>query len=429
MSFRSHVGVARCAIVHAATPCLLVALLATPVVAVAAPVEVSLEEAVGRASARAPMLEAGGARLEAARHEAVRAGAWPDPMLTVGIDNWPVTGVDAFDRQADEMTMQKIGLRQEIPASAKRRAQRTLAGRQVDAAQAEVEAERLAIRRGAAEAWLALWASQRELAAVQALRAEAALAARLTRARVAGGSEPVADALAAEVAVLELDNRIAAADAARAEALAGLQRWLGEGEITATLASPELGMLPYSEPELLAALDRLPALRPGGAQLESAAAEVDLARADRRPDWSVAASYGQRGAGRSDMLMLELGVGLPLFTRNRQDRGVAARESEYQAALASREDLRRQQAARLRADFAQWDGLKRQVARDQEALLPLVRDRSATALAAYRAGAELRPWLEARRDELDLQLAHVQRLGDLGRVWAALAFLLEAPQP
>jgi outer membrane protein, heavy metal efflux system len=124
------------------------------------------------------------------------------------------------------------------------------------------------------------------------------------------------------------------------------------------------------------------------------------------------------------MLMLEVGVGLPLFPGNRQDRGIAARQAEYQAALAAREDLRLQAAARLRADLARWEGLNRQVALDRRALLPLARDRSEAALAAYRGGGALQPWLEARRDELELQLAHVARLGELGRAWAALAFLL-----
>src|SRR3546814_13700159 len=97
------------------------------------------------------------------------------------------------------------------------------------------------------------------------------------------------------------------------------------------------------------------------------------------------------------MFMLEFGIELPLFTRNRQDRGVAARQAEYEAALATREDLRRQQAARIRADIARWEGFKRQVARDRNALLPLARDRTATALAPYRAGAPVRPWRPEER--------------------------------
>lgn len=399
-------------------------LLLVPVVVLAGSPALTLDEATRLAAGRAPMLDARRANVAAAQEEAARAGALPDPMLTFGIDNLPVTGTDAFDTGADFMTMKKIGLRQAIPARAKREAERNLAARAIDAADAQGRAELLDVRRSAAQAWIDLWTAQCKLEALNELHEETVLASHLARARVSGGTGSVADALATQAAVLELDNRIEAAEAIRMAAQAGLARWLGDDTPIASHVAPDFIELPASQTQLLAAIDRLGPLLPITAQLETAAAEVDAARADRRSDWSVAASYGQRERGRSDMLMLEVGIGLPLFTRNRQDRGVAAREADYQASLATREDMRRQQVARLRADIAKWDSLKRQTARDQDALLPLAHDRTNTALAAYRAGAEVRPWLDARRDELDTVVANIERMGELGRAWAALAYLL-----
>jgi outer membrane protein TolC len=369
------------------------------------------------------MLDARKAGVTAASEEAARAGALPDPMLTVGIDNLPVTGTDALDSSADFMTMKKIGLRQEIPAHAKRAAREAYAARQIDEATAQSMAEALSVRRAAADAWVDVWATQRQLAVLQMLREQASLAAKLAKARVAGGAS-VDDALATQAAVLEIDNRIEAARAAHTSAQAGLSRWLGADDIEASSDGLDFNNLPLPEASLLAAVDQSGPLLSAAAQVESAAAARDVARAETHPDWSVAASYGQRSAGRSDMIMLEVGIGLPLFTRNRQDRGVAAREADYQAALATRKDLRREEAARIRADLARWQGLKRQVSLHEDALLPLARDRSATALASYRAGGPLQPWLDARRDELDVHLWHAEHLAELGRAWAALAFLL-----
>jgi outer membrane protein TolC len=399
-------------------------LLLVPVVVLAGSPALTLDEATHLATERAPMLDARRAGVSAAQEEAARAGALPDPMLVTGIDNLPVTGGDAFDFRADEMTMKRIGLRQEIPARAKREARRSLAARDVDEALARSEAERLEVRRSAAVAWIDLWSAQRELAAVQALREEAALAASLAKARVAGGAASASDALATQAAVLELDNRIEAARAMQAAARAGLARWLGDTAFDAAADAPDFEALPVPESRLLAAIDRLGPLLPSAAQVETAAAAVDVARADKRPDWSIGASYGQRAGGRSDMITLEVGIGLPLFTRHRQDRGVAAREADYQAALAEREDLRRLQTASIRAGIARWDSLKRQVALHETQLLPLARDRSAVALAAYRAGGDVQLWLDAQRDELDVHLSHAQHLGELGRAWTALAYLL-----
>lgn len=392
--------------------------------ALAAPPALTLEEATRLATERAPMLEARRAGIDAAQAEAARAGALPDPLLLVGIDNLPVTGPDAGDFGADDMTMKRVGLRQDIPSRAKREARRTLATRSVEEARALSTAERLSVQRATALAWIDLWATQRELAGLHMLRDQAALAARLAKARVAGGGESPIDALATEAAVLELDNRIEAAVATYSAAQAGLARWIGDAVVGTTSAMPDFDALPVSEAQLLTNADRLGPLLPAGAQVESAAAAIDVARAEKRPDWSVAASYGQRAGDRSDMLMVEVGIGLPLFARNRQDRGVAAREADYQAALATREDLRRQEIAKLRADIARWNGLKRQVALHESALLPLAHDRSQTALAAYRAGGDVQSWLKAERDELDVHLSHAEHLGELGRAWAALAYLL-----
>lgn len=203
---------------------LCVAVLVVPIAAFAAPPGVTLTEALRLASEHAPMLEARRAGVSAAQEEAARAGALPDPMLTVGIDNLPVTGNDAFDTSVDDMTMKKIGLRQEIPSRAKRVARESLAAREIDEAQALSQAEVQAVRRATAEAWIAVWTAQHESMALEKLREQAALAAKVSKARVASGGEPASDALATEAAVLELDNRIEAARAEKAAAQAGLAR-------------------------------------------------------------------------------------------------------------------------------------------------------------------------------------------------------------
>jgi len=113
---------------------LLIAISAIPGWVLAAPAEISLAEAVKRAVERAPLLDARRAQVEAAQQESRRAGALPDPMLVVGIDNFPITGADAFDTRVDEMTMKKIGLRQDFTARAKREAQCSLALRRTDEA-------------------------------------------------------------------------------------------------------------------------------------------------------------------------------------------------------------------------------------------------------------------------------------------------------
>ncbi|MBF6024889.1 TolC family protein [Lysobacter niastensis] len=410
---------------------LVLALGLAPVCAWSAPVGQSFDDAVRLAVERAPALEARRSQTLAAREEAVRAAALPDPRLTAGIANWPVTGADAFDFRVDDMTMKQIGVMQEFPARAKRRARQAVADRGIEQVEALSTAEQLAVRQGAAAAWIALWAAQREVAALQALREPASVAVRTAKARLAGGSGTVTDTLATQAATLELENRIDAAEAALEAARAGLARWLGTEptDLLAEGAPRTLTELPYAPAALMTSIDRQGPLLPWLSREALAEAEVDAAIAEKRPDWSLDVTYGQRdrapdGMSRSDMLMVEVAIDLPLFPRNRQDRGVAARRAERDAVAAEHEDARRAQIEVVRRALAEWQGLQRQVTRQESETLPLARDRAKAALAAYSGGGDLQPWLEARRDEIELHIEHARRLGELGRAWAALAYLL-----
>src|SRR3546814_1686146 len=90
MMFHTQIVCVARSLVRAARACLLLLLLAMPVASFAASPALSLEEATRLAVERAPMLNARRSQIEAAEQESRRAGALPDPMLTVGIDNLPV---------------------------------------------------------------------------------------------------------------------------------------------------------------------------------------------------------------------------------------------------------------------------------------------------------------------------------------------------
>jgi outer membrane protein TolC len=388
----------------------------------------SLAEAVRQAGNQAPRLQARDAAIDAAREDAARAGALPDPMLEVGIENLPVTGADAFDPSVDDMTMKRIGLRQDIPSSTKRQARRLFADRRVEEAQADAIAERLRVQRAAAEAWIELWAVQQQQATVERMREQARTAAALAKARVRGGGSP-ADALAADAALIDLDSRLEALRGDEHQAMSRLHRWVPSAVEPELAGEPDFSALPVGRTQLAERVDDMGPLLAARARVESAAAAVDVSRADKRPDWSVRAAYGQRDRDRSDMLTLEFGVTLPLFGGNRQDRDVLARQAEYRQAVALEEDDRRELVAELDAAFARWDSLRRQVDLHADRLLPLARDRSAVALAGYRAGGPLQAWLDARTAELEVHQAHAEHLGELARAWAALAFLLPESAP
>ena len=384
----------------------------------------TLDAAVAQAMRNAPLLAAYAARVDAAREDRVRAGRLPDPELGFGLDNLTATGGGAFDPLADPMTMQTIGIRQVIPSRAARSAQRAAADALVQAASAQRELAGVDVRQSAAAAWVSLWVAQRKRALLEDLRGAADVAERASRARLAGGTDGAADALAARAEAADLDNRIDAAQAGINAARALLRRWTGTDASAAQ--APDFADLPVAPATLLAQLDRQAPLLQWPAREASAQAALDAARASKHPQWSVGVSYARRFGSLSDMASVNFGMSLPLFAGNRQDRDIGARHAERDAARAEHDDARRAQRAALEEKLAQWRGWTRQARRFRDELLPLAADRSRVALAAYRGGGSLQPWLDARRDEIKTRLDYADALAAWGRDWTALAYLIPA---
>ncbi|WP_298193033.1 TolC family protein [Metallibacterium sp.] len=400
------------------------ALLALTVFPALAASPLTLQQAVTLAVERAPLVQAGRAREDAARADRNRAGRWPDPSLDFGVQNLPVQGPGAFIPAAGSMTMRTVGFSQEIPSGAALAAERAGARAGAAAASAETEQARLHTRQAAAAAWVSLWAARRAGAQLEGLERQNALVIVAAKARLAGGTGSTADALAAQAAQAELANRLDQADATIAAARAALARWVGAAAAQATLADPpDFTRLPVTAAHLLQSPDAQAPLLDWESREDRAEAALQSARASKHPGWNVDLSYG-RVPGLPALATLMVGVRLPLFPAHREDQDILARRADLEAVRAERENARRAQIEAVQRLLATWRGYGRQVRRDRDTLLSLAADRSAAALAAYRGGASLQPWLEARRDEISTRLDYVGALNAWGDTWVQLAYLL-----
>ncbi len=133
----------------------------------------SFQDAVTRAEDGPSVI----ARREAARGAqlAVRpAGQLPDPQLVLGLQNVPVEGPDAYRLGRDEMTMQTVGVMQDMTSGAELGAR---AGRwpKPSAGRSEVglDIARLEARLGAARAWIAAYYAGRRVEVLSGLAREA----------------------------------------------------------------------------------------------------------------------------------------------------------------------------------------------------------------------------------------------------------------
>ncbi|MCP5575955.1 TolC family protein, partial [Klebsiella pneumoniae] len=77
--------------------------------------------------------------------------------LNLGVQNLPVDGSDRWSMNRDFMTMQVVGLSQEVPNRDKREARVETARASVERADAEAVFERLKVRAATAQAWVAAY--------------------------------------------------------------------------------------------------------------------------------------------------------------------------------------------------------------------------------------------------------------------------------
>ncbi|MBT1082309.1 TolC family protein [Pseudomonas aeruginosa] len=384
----------------------------------------SLDDALRLAERNAPSLLAQNEKRAAARSAAIPAGALPDPKLNLGLQNVPIEGDDRFTTNRDFMTMQMVGVMQEVPNRDKRKARMETAQAAVERADAEAGVERLQVRSASAQAWIAAYTLQRKLALFDDFFRENRLLAASVRARLAGGGASAVDVVAPRQEAALLDERKDDLLRQQAQARATLKRWTGED-------APDAldGDFPHWTIDAAysrQALRRHPALAAYDPMTREAEALVREAVAEKKPDWSWELDYQRRGREFGDMMTLQVSFDLPLFSATRQDPKIAARRAQVRQLEAERAAMTREYEQRLESDLAEYLRLQRALKRSTATLLPLAEEKVRLALAGYRAGTlDLEQLLGARQQRVEARLRQIDLQGSLAQLAARLYFTYE----
>ncbi|SEI96316.1 outer membrane protein, cobalt-zinc-cadmium efflux system [Sphingobium sp. AP50] len=357
------------------------AVIALPSTALADPL--TYAEALTRSAANAPSLKARAVSTDAARSSAIAAGRLPDPTLDLGVSGFPVTGPNAGSFTRDDFTTATIGFSQQFPNLAKRHARAERATADIGIAEAGELVEARTVQLETALAWIDLYYGERRLAQLDLLTASLDDLQKTVTARLASGSARPSQALEPEQLRAAVADRRAEMVAVIAQARARLARYTGDPN-PEVLGDPP--MLDVDPAALRAGIDALPALRAQDARIAGADADVRLARADKRPDWRVGASYGRRDPRFGDMASVGVSIDLPLFAGKRQNPKIDASTSMARGSRLDREALRRELAAALEADLADHIMHHERWSNARTTLVPLAKRRAELDRDSYAAG-------------------------------------------
>ena len=381
---------------------LAASVLALPSLAAA----LTLDEALQLAENNAPSLTAQDAKIQAASSAAIPAGELPDPKLLLGVQNYPIGGPDRWSIDQDFMTMRMVGVSQEMPNSAKRKARIEVADAAIDRAAAERRVERLKVRQATALAWINSYSVERKDTLFQDFYKENRLLADTVRAQIAGGRAQPADAVTPKQEAAQLEEQQDDLIRQRAQARAALKRWIGPAANDKPVGS--LPEWPVEASDYSHKLQHHPELAAFAPMTREAQAKVREAEAEKQSDWSWEVDYQNRGRQFGDMVSVQFSWDLPLFPDSRQNPKIAAKHAELNQLEAEREALSRKHTQQLEDELADYERLNRAVRRTLDSLLPLAKEKVELSMASYRAGkGDLNSVVAARRELIEARLKQI----------------------
>jgi outer membrane protein TolC len=381
----------------------------------------SLEAAIQLAERESPQVAVTAADIAVALSEGRPAGSLPDPKLFAGMDNFPISGAARGQLDRDFMTMQRIGLMQEIPSGAKRQAAVELAQANVESSEARQRVVRQQVRREVALAWISTQLFEQRLQLFDALERENGVLAMTVEAQIAGArAEPADRLLPGQEAVAIADRRDAVLrEIARSRAT--LRRFVGDAADEALDGlAPRFEVAPQS---LREHLHHHPELQAFAAQTRQAGAALAEAQARKIPDLAVEVAYQRRGGQFGDMVSVQFTFDLPLNVTERQDPLIAARVQALARVDAERETMLREHLSELENALAEYATAQRSHDRASTIAIPLAQQRVDLLLAGYGAGrGTLAALLEARRALLEQRLRVLELDGQATLVAAQLHY-------
>jgi len=369
-------------------------------------------------------LEAQAAALD---ERAIVAGELPDPMLRVGLNNFPL---ESGGFSTEGMTQVMVGYRQAFPAGKTRSLSFEKFGLLADSMNENAATRGRNVRTATQKAWLELYFLDHAEALIVESRPFFSDLAEITRSLYSVGRKNQQDVLRAELELSRLDDRLIDIERRRGHARAALAEWVGD-DANRPIATnfPHWTAVPPLA-DLQQGLTRHPAVLAEEAKIGASEAGVKIADERSKPNWALDIGYGYRegnlpsGVPRSDLVTVGVTVGLPFFNKKSVDSTLTAALHERSAARSSKLRIERELGRQLDAEHAQWQELTRRLALYDAEILTQAKDQADAALLAYQSDAgDFADVMRASIGYLNTRIEHLRLSVDRAQSYAMLANL------
>ena len=379
----------------------------------------TLQEALARARGDQPAIAAFEREAIALEEEAVAARSLPDLQVSVGVQNFPITGDTAFSPTDDFMTMYTIGVMREQVRRSRREAEAAQLRAEAAVSRAQAPAQLLDIERQVMIAWIqAVEAAAKQRLLTQIIN-DLRVGRSVMEAAIATGGSSAALALAAQAEISLSQAQLAAARGAEARFRGELARWIGAAaQRPLPTAVPVLS--PPSEIGATAAGRAHPRVAASAAQELAAQRQVEVAQSERRPNLSWSVMLGLRPEF-GHMVSAQVSVPLQTNRRGLQNRRIAAAQARSDAARLRTQDVGRELEASYATALAEYQSADSAVTELRDDAIPALEASFKAAEARYAGGQGtlelpldiVRRYVEANIELVEQQSARAQAAAEL----------------
>ena len=346
-----------------------------------------LDALVSDALQNRPEVKQAAATARGEQERVPQAGALPDPMLLLGIQN---DGFKEINIGKMETSFWQVGVSQGFFWPGKRDLRGRVASDAVRQANAATARTRLTTEAEVRRAYVDLLLVRDQLALLAKLETLWEESERLAKTRYEVGQGPQSDLFRAQLERTRLRQQRLVLEAGERTRLQTLNRLrvhpLDEPiETPRRLADLPDPVLPPVTDAIADAEGRSPDLLQARAASDQSARTVDLARRERFPDFTVNAAYMGRGQ-LEPMWALGLSVSLPVWSGSKQNRAVSESVERRAAAGEAEEAVRQLLRLRTQERLALLDSALRENQLYRGGLLVQSESTASSTLAQYQVG-------------------------------------------
>jgi outer membrane protein TolC len=371
-----------------------------------------LDDVVREALEKSPEAESALHTIKALQYRLAPAEALPDPTVAVG---WAGNPAPFSIMAHDASSYRGVTVSEQFPFPGKRKLQRAIASKDVEAAQANYEAIRRRLTAEVKAAYYEYFYDDKALQTANRNKATLEELAQIAAAQYCAGKAAQPDVLRAQVEVSLMLEKIIVLEAQRSAAQAQLNAQMQR--------APELPLPPAEEVQPVAmtsSLDQLYALAAENdaeaqgdqKQIQRNRLAVMLAEKQIRPDLGVSYMFQQR-ADQPTMNGLTFSVNLPVFSKSKQHPAISEASENLISAGKTRDGRLNQVRFAVRQQYLAAKAAEKLMTLYTKGVIPQSSLALESSMASYQTGKiAIQPVIENTTTLLDYETDYYRQLAD-----------------